>query len=248
MKQKNRQKLKGTNVRIGDMARRIVSYLAYAIADHKQIEEDDTSDDSSLSRTLYSSGAAWYAEAKKFADSLVKTHMLPVDPDQYDLTLSKVCGIIAALSPQVTWDQNKKLAEEYLKTGKCASTRDRLSKCAAIMAATTQDEIHNSVSKKGLKTRAFYMNIRYPEVTHIVTIDRHAIAAAIQLPHNTEALDPLWQKVTDLQYAFIQQAYILATERFNADMRAHGKKELQITPQQCQAIVWVTYRSIRGLK
>lgn len=229
-KQPAKQRFKGSNIRIADAVRRISQYLE---AGYKDRFADDSP---------WFFGRDWYSKARIFAGQLaVKLGALD------DLTISKACGIIAALSPQVTWEQNKKLATEFIETGKCNTTGDRLKKCNLIITSMTEDEIYNNVSKKGLKTRAFYMNIRHPKVTHMVTIDRHAIAAAMQLPHSTEALDSSMQKVTDLQYAFFQEAYIEASRRWNANLVMNDTHNI-ITPQQCQAIVWVTYRKLRNLK
>jgi hypothetical protein len=233
---KKKQLLKGSNVRIADLTRRILSYVQTAYFDYKPDDPESS----------FHSGVMWYRDALSFARQLAtsipdsETYAFLKDHD-HELNVSRICGVIAVLSPQVTWSQNMKLAREFIRTGKCNTTGERLGKCQVIMLCGTDDEVYENISKKGLKTRAFFMNIRHPEVEHVVTIDRHAIAAALQLPTDTSALDASWQKVTDLQYAFFAEAYIKAAKRFSED-------SIHITPQQCQAIAWVQYRKVRNLK
>ena len=53
-------------------------------------------------------GQEWYADAHAYAVQLSK---------RYDhVSLSQAAGIIAALSPQVSWDLNKRLAVELIET------------------------------------------------------------------------------------------------------------------------------------
>ena len=50
----------------------------------------------------------WYAEANSFCASL---------SSDYDLPITTTCGIVSALSPLKTWEQNKVCAKIFLDTG-----------------------------------------------------------------------------------------------------------------------------------
>src|SRR5687767_1063386 len=53
-------------------------------------------------QNLIHEGQNWYIEAHNFAFILSQT---------YQINLDKVCAVISALSPAVSWDQNKKDAK-----------------------------------------------------------------------------------------------------------------------------------------
>ena len=56
-----------------------------------------------FNKRAYSEGANWYDEANEFARRL---------SFKYDIQTSKVCGVIAALSPLKTWEQNQLITNE----------------------------------------------------------------------------------------------------------------------------------------
>jgi hypothetical protein len=53
-------------------------------------------------------GLTWYRESKRYARELSRT---------YGGGVGRAAGIIAALSPQVQWSVNKRLAEQVMRTG-----------------------------------------------------------------------------------------------------------------------------------
>lgn len=169
-------------------------------------------------------GMDWYQEAHEFARGLAGKYLLPKkDADKQVLT--KVCGIIASLSPLKTWEQNKIIAEEFLRDGKVKHTKLFKGKAKEILLSDgnidTVAEILN-----GNKITSFFLNILDPYNNTVVTIDRHAVSIAIN-----QMVDPV---MTDNQYEFFVNAYRIAAMRRN------------VRPSQMQAITWVKWRELKG--
>ena len=170
-------------------------------------------------------GKSWYREAHAFAQEVATT---------YDVPLYKVCGVIAALSPAVWWDLNKRQAENlvqaYADGGELeavvVSTYGRQGAKARSILRDGLDsyDVQALLGKRAFKTVAFYWNIlRYPD-TLAVTIDQHIIAAA------------------DFTEYFTQSA------RWCYDLLSQAICELAATygykPFELQAILWITYKDL----
>jgi hypothetical protein len=176
-------------------------------------------------------GMNWYNDAKQYATELAA---------RFNITLSQVVGIIAAFSPQTGWAENKRYVLSFLINPKVGLKSEvQNSKARAILNMNNETDIYNALSlhKDGaLKTKAFFLNILNPDVITDVTIDRHAVAASIQHPDSTEALPDNYRDYTKKQYNFLESCYVDAAN------------EMNILPQQLQAIVWTVYRRQRDLK
>lgn len=73
----------------------------------------------------------WYQEAYTFAESLTRT--MEAYNYQHKLkNISKVCGVIAALSPMKRWENNKVIAEDILKHGTCGHTKTFVKKAQKV--------------------------------------------------------------------------------------------------------------------
>jgi hypothetical protein len=171
-------------------------------------------------------GKSWYVDANDFAIHLSA---------KYNTPLLNVCGLISSLSPQKSWEENKKQAERFLSTGDTNNqTNANKAKAHKIMLATSKEEIVAILN--GNKTQRFFLNILLPNEIYGVTIDRHAIAAAIQNNNNVRPLDKKLAILTDNQYSFFEQCYEYAALKLN------------LLPHELQAIVWENYRIARGIK
>lgn len=160
----------------------------------------------------------------KLKDWYLNTHNFAVDLSLlFNVHLSKVCGIIAALSPLKHWDQNKECAMSFFETGNGLQFYNLQQKCRDILQASNEKQIANILN--GQKITAFFWNIRQPYKDNIVTIDRHAISIALNC--RTERLTPM-------QYKFIENCYIKASEKLN------------ITASLLQSITWVTFRKLNN--
>jgi hypothetical protein len=175
-------------------------------------------------------GLRWYTEANEYCKELAGRFQLP---------LQVVAGIIAAYSPQTGWQENKRYTLSFLinpKQRHKSLVQDV--KARKIAGLVCENEIYSalSVNDAAWKTKAFFLNILNPDVVTSVTIDRHAIAVSIQHPDKTEALSDDYGKLTKKQYEFFERAYVKAA------------LELDILPQQLQAITWTVYRRLRSLR
>lgn len=171
------------------------------------------------------SGLSWYNEAHELAKEFsIKT----------GYSVMNIAGVIAALSPQTSWELNKVYLVRFLKDGIHATANTRLNKIKAekCLHATNVDEIKKILN--GNKTKSFFFNIAFPDVDQIATIDRHTFAICVQRPDKVKAFEAL--QLTDLQYEFVENCYIKAAQKI-------GIKALEL-----QAITWVTYRRLRNLK
>lgn len=159
----------------------------------------------------------WYFDARQFARTLAAIYFV----DYY-----KVCGIIAAISPQTNWKLNKKLAEEFINTGKAKHTGMFLSKAEDILNGSGSPEDICDVLN-GNKITSFFLNIAFPNDIQTVTIDRHAqdIALGGELDNNKRSM-------TLNQYNFFSNCYRIA-----AGMRS-------LPPYMMQSVTWVKWRKL----
>lgn len=206
-----RQKIKGAYYTQTGIINRLKYY--YSLSTNEEVKE----------------GLIWYKKAHTFAALLA---------EKYNIPLIQVCGIIAALSPQVTWDQNRKLTIDFLNNGWVNNTTKlRNYKCLAILETTDENNILEilSPSAKFLKSRKFFINIYDYRRANDVTIDRHAIAAAIQPHTQTAAISEAGRQISTNQYKFIESAFLRTAEIIG------------VKPHELQAVTWLTYRRLREL-
>jgi hypothetical protein len=177
-------------------------------------------------------GKNWYKEANEFCQGLAT---------EYGLEIWKVAGIVAALSPQNTWVQNKIDARNFISRGGRGfmGQRDRTIKSKKILKASSASEVHDLLSTKpgyALKTKAFYRNILLPEFCDSVCIDRHHLAACTMRPNKVRAISNKEGVITGKQYRFLANATVVASRKAG------------LIPNQFQAVVWGTLRRLRGLE
>ena len=162
-------------------------------------------------------GLTWYSAANVLANTLAV---------RYDVTTSQAAQVIAVLSPQVSWAQNKRSAialfnwhfNGELPEHGIYATKKTISECHAIMAGRW------ALPAKRLKTFSFADNIANTD-SDAVTIDRHALRVAYD---DTSASIKV---VSPKQYREAARAYYIVAA------------SLGIKAYQLQAIVWVTYKA-----
>ena len=169
----------------------------------------------------------WYQEANLFATVLSKE--LPNYKEDKLLAKSKVCGIISALSPVKRWSENKKVAIDMVRTGDCGHMPLFKQKAKDILNCDGTDEAILSILN-GNKISSFYLNIRYPKQSNILTIDRHALSIAL----GRWIKDEEYQGMTYKQYEFFVQCYTLAAI------------QVGVTPLVMQSATWVKWRKIKS--
>jgi hypothetical protein len=138
-------------------------------------------------------------------------------------------GVIAALSPMMGWERNVMLAYRAFEQGFAdGCLKGNARKADAIMAGNAPLDILG-----GSKVRSFYANIVNPFGAD-VTIDRHAFDIVAG------------RYTTDKEKATL-------TRKGEYERHADAYREAGIilgglTGAQVQAITWVTWRRIKGIK
>jgi hypothetical protein len=160
-------------------------------------------------------GMNWYQAAFTFARGL---------SERYGVTTHAAAGIIAALSPQTDWDRNLILAETVCRTRKAAKgqTGANNAKALAIVNGGRPADVLG-----GNKVRAFFDNLVFGNMSHRVTIDRHAYGiaeATLEQPKPSTLSNPT-------RYGYYEDAY-----RDAASL-------LGIHATELQAITWVVWRN-----
>jgi hypothetical protein len=162
-----------------------------------------------------SEGLAWYHHAHGVAASLD-----PADP-------RRAAGVLAALSPRVSWARNVELAARAYADGRASGTLGFSVRAAdAILAGADPLSVLN-----GPKVRAFYTLISDPDDPVTVCVDRHGIDVAVGR-RLTDAQRSAWYPLTrrDLYEAF-------------ADCYRRAARRLGVRPAQVQAVTWVHWRN-----
>lgn len=163
-------------------------------------------------------GFDWYTEAYQFCVNVGK---------KYSVNPIKVAGIVAALSPQKNWPENKRIAIEFIMTGHTGQYGSLLDKAKKILKLAEDSDLYLNIFEilHGPKISSFFMNICTSEP--YVTIDRHIIAAAVGYSYGT---------ITPKGYEYLTGCIIeLALEN-------------NVHPKVFQAVVWSNYRDIHVRK
>lgn len=168
-------------------------------------------------------GLSWYRTAQLLAVDLSRKHRTE---------FHKVVGVIAAMSTNKAWYDNKRIADLYL-----AGQRDGLhfgviiDKCNRIITARTFGEVCQILN--GEKITAFARNI-YGDLEP-VTVDRHVL----EMCGIDGALTPYRKRL--IQTAFNEACNGIAIDdpKFLGEVRA-------IYPAELQAITWCSFRRLNG--
>lgn len=166
---------------------------------------------------LFDTSLDWYYNAYQKAKQLEAAFS-----GQY--AVHEIVGVIAALSPQVSWSRNRQLAEGALDAhlvGRpiTGQTGDNCHKAQRILDGEDPLAVLG-----GMKVRAFYLSIIAKGDTDVVCIDRHALAAWY-LPGQ-----PVWGSLTPKRYHAVAADYQTAA------------RVLGLAPAVAQAVVWCAWR------
>jgi hypothetical protein len=160
------------------------------------------------------SGAAWYADAHHVACEL--------DPE----APARAAGVIAALSPQTSWDLNVRLAKRAYADDN-ASGHTRLF-CRRANAILVDGETPDSVLG-GRKVRAFFALIAEPFADWFtVCVDRHAVAVA------------LGRTLTNRERKVLERVGVYD---YVADAYRCAASALGLAPHVVQAATWLQWRN-----
>ena len=163
----------------------------------------------------WSAGLRWYDEAHGVAVLL---------SDRYGITVTAAAGIIAALSPQTGWEENKRIADLYISDPtESVHTSDACGKAARILNGEHPEDVLG-----GNKVRSFYRNIVTPRLSGPVTIDRHAVAILLGCTTPEYNVGP-HRKVLERKHV-----YRIATSFYRGAAHRYG-----ILPHELQAVAWL---------
>ena len=167
----------------------------------------------------------WYEEANDFAYGIVHQFL-----NIKEISVAKVCGIIAALSPLKSWEENKKITITFLRDGKGKHTKMFTDKAQAILDS---DGNINTIAEilNGNKITSFFLNIFNPKTSPSVTVDRHAVSIALGKSVTGDSL-----QMSNNQYNFFQNCYRIA-----AEMRG-------VRPLKMQSVTWVQWRKDKQIE
>lgn len=165
-------------------------------------------------------GMQWYEDAHKYGDEIAA---------KYNISQDKAYSLIAALSVQMNWDNNKLATEEFLRdpqgyydkakafvkgdsspmhvgtgaTGQGVMQRSLLNAGRIIIDNEKPYDVLNG--KEAMKTFNFYQNIKDPSDPQWITIDRHAVALSVDKEISASELKGLMD--TPPEYKRFQMAY-----------------------------------------
>ena len=170
-------------------------------------------------------GKQWYRQASTFCYDVMRKANNPV------VTVSRVAGVVACLSPQCSWPVNKRAASTLILSGECTGYtgyKVNIAKATRILSGEDIETVLGKGSRYGAKVRAFYDNILNPETSELVTIDTHAIRAAYDIADvPRELIRAVFESKLNVE---VQQAYCKVAKEYN------------LRPCEFQAIVWLTVK------
>jgi hypothetical protein len=166
-------------------------------------------------------GLGWYASANIFAQGLAA---------EYGITVRQAAGIIAALSPRLSWTLNMRFAHQLCATGDAPVLTLSKRRARAILAGADPSDVlaaPKGSPRSGQKVRAFFALIADPASAHDVCIDRHAYDVWAG-----DVGDDTTRKVLDRAGVYDAVA---------ADYRAVADAH-DMLPHQVQAITWNVWK------
>lgn len=188
-------------------------------AQHAQYVENILSTWRRASKDQRKRGKEWYPTANQLADLLSEGN-------------TRVgAAVIAALSPQKSWEENQRLARECIDGNMRGHFADALDKVRRILAGEDPEDVLPMSHKTGM----FFRCIADPTDPEAVVIDRHAHDVAVGERYG-ERRDRGLSNPT--RYATLAHAY------------REAARKLRKLPQEVQAVTWIVqvedYRWKRG--
>lgn len=183
-------------------------------------------------------GMEWYRTANSFCAELADAHPSLVR------SVYHAAGIVAALSPQVSWEQNKRLARDLVEEDGAHTRHERVQTAREILQGDNPAEKLFDPKRQNRKVRSFFMNMAFPDWPKIpddhllpdyilelpphVTLDRHAWSMLFWDPSIIDVLVAPTKK----QYAWGRCVFVAAAEELGG-----------ILPHELQAVTWVVWRN-----
>ena len=163
-------------------------------------------------------GLTWYADAHEQLRSIAAEHGVSVDT---------AAAVTAALSPQTNWPDNLNKTRQLLATGDTYGFRLGRGRAQRVVAGEAPLDVLG-----GPKVRAFYSNLADPVGSDAVTVDRHAVDAALGFVGDDNSRKRILERKGG--YEGIADAYRSAA------------RVLGVKPHVVQAVVWAVWRNRFG--
>ena len=163
-------------------------------------------------------GVNWYNKANLFAYELAN--------ECPSFNIAQICGVIAALSANTSWEQNQVLARQYLVDSNPAGHICQ-GKALQIMRLSNPDIKTVQSILNGPKIMPFFRNILNPGNNEFLTLDRHAINLAVSRERHSTRIH-----YTPKRRKMLTEAY------------TNVANKLDLLPSQAQAISWCNYLDI----
>jgi hypothetical protein len=170
-------------------------------------------------------GMGWYARAHAAC---------VVMGEKYNLPVTAVCGVIAALSPGRGWEINLRDAQEFLHAFSKGARGKDLPAVGTYGGANLRKAERCARGEEpllvlgGLKVRAFYTCLANPPDPVTVCLDRHMKYAA------------RGERLSDRESAITPVEYRTLVKHFQ-----RGARNAKVLPSQYQAVLWVVWRDRR---
>lgn len=159
-------------------------------------------------------GKLWYVEARTFCSGL---------SIRFGISPEKATGVVAALSPGIAWEANKRMAERLLSAWEDGEAADglqayqaQINKAYAILDGAP---LPDALGPTAWKTRAFYANMTGDLSS--VTIDRWILRA---LGRGEDVR-------THMELLNVYSAF--------AELFVRASREIGLAPCELQAAVWL---------
>tara|TARA_R110002074_G_scaffold91918_4_gene200798 strand:- start:555 stop:1187 length:633 start_codon:yes stop_codon:yes gene_type:complete len=181
-------------------------------------------------------GIEWYARAGRLGQQLA---------NKYGCTLEQSVGVIAALSPNNKWRRNCQDAESCIKAWSlgwdvlevvCCTYPLMKEKAHRILSLNAPSKEAVAEILNGRKISAFALSILGEQSA--VCVDGHAFAIWVGERITTTKTPSIGKKLYER----------IARDYCNVAMRSVAMTGHQLTAAQVQAVTWVCYRRLMGIK
>lgn len=175
-------------------------------------------------------GTNWYSDANSLARQMA---------ERYSLSLAKVVGVIAVLSPGSEWNRNIIDAEMLIKSFIGHQTiptvgvygKRNIAKAVAILEGARFEDVVDSFNSP--KVHAFYHAILNPTTATEVVVDQHM--KAVMLHKRGKRGGSAWNEINGVQrheYPYLAWHIRKIAER------------AEMSPVSLQAILWLTWKRL----
>ena len=187
-------------------------------------------------QTEFETGIDWYQDARQFVEDLESEL-------DYQISKKQIAGVVASLSVQNEWEQNKKdtrafcvafVTLRYIDDVVTCTYPKQMEKAEKILFCGDDSQIETILGKNAYKTKNFYRCI-LGDVSAI-TVDGHAFNIASNRVTSLKEVPYMSEKT----YGIVQNEYKQATKHLN---RVYG---LNLKTSDLQAITWVTYKRLHN--